>query len=142
MFLVDTNIWLEHLLEQERADEVRRFLDALPSDQLAVSHFSLHSIGVILGRYGRTAALVQFMHDLFIGGLVQLVTVPPTAFEQITGAMGAQRLDFDDAYQYVAVHQIGAALVSFDTDFDHTDLRRLTPPEAIVRYASPEMPTS
>ncbi len=62
MFLVDTNIWLELLLEQERAGEVRRFLDALPSDQLAISHFSLHSIGVILGRYGRRTALLQFRH--------------------------------------------------------------------------------
>ena len=76
MLLVDTNIWLELLLEQDRADEVRRFLDGLPSDQIAISHFSLHSIGVILGRYGRRAALVQFVRDLFVVGMVELVTLP------------------------------------------------------------------
>ena len=142
MLLVDTNIWLELLLEQDRADEVRRFLDGLPSDQIAISHFSLHSIGVILGRYGRRAALVQFVRDLFVVGMVELVTLPPGAFEHITGAMEVHGLDFDDAYQYVAVRQLGADLVSFDTDFDRTDLRRRTPAEALASLRPPEMPTS
>ncbi len=142
MFLVDTNIWLELLLEQDRADEVRRFLDALPSNQLALSHFSLHSIGVILERYGRPAVLVQFVRDLFVVGMVQLVTLPPEAFEHITEVMEAHGLDFDDAYQYAAVRQSGADLVSFDTDFDRTDLRRRTPAEALAGLMPPEMPTS
>ncbi len=142
MFLIDTNIWLELLLEQDRADEVRRFLDAMPSDQIGISHFSLHSIGVILGRYGRRAALVQFVHDLFVVGMVQMVTLPPDAFEAISGAMEAHRLDFDDAYQYVAALQSGADLVSFDMDFDRTDLRRRTPSEALAGLLGPETPTS
>jgi hypothetical protein len=140
MYLVDTNIWLERLLEQDRADEVRRFLSALPSDQLALSHFSLHSIGVILGRYGRYAALEQFIHDLFIVGMVQLVTIPPTLFGQITATMTTHRLDFDDAYQYVALHQINGELVSFDTDFDRSDVQRLTPAMVVARLAPPEPP--
>jgi len=140
MYLVDTNIWLERLLDQARADEVRRFLNALPSDQFAISHFSLQSIGVILGRYGRRDDLVAFVRDLFIDGMTRVVTVPPEAFEQITIAMDAQRLDFDDAYQYVAVLQSGAELVSFDTDFDRTNMRRLTPAEVLASLAPPEAP--
>lgn len=142
MFLVDTNIWLELLLEQERADQVRRFLDALPSNQLAISHFSLHSIGVILGRYGRRTALLQFVHDLFVDGKVDLVTLAPENFEHITDAMQIHGLDFDDAYQYAAVQQLGADLVSFDTDFDRTDLRRRTPVEILASLMPPEMPSS
>ena len=34
MYLLDTNIWLERLLDQDRADEVRQLLDKVPSDQL------------------------------------------------------------------------------------------------------------
>lgn len=45
MYLVDTNIWLERLLDQTRSDEVRQFLDATPSEHLFISDFSLHSIG-------------------------------------------------------------------------------------------------
>jgi predicted nucleic acid-binding protein len=37
MFLVDTNIWLELLLDQERASEVRRFLEAYEASQLAIT---------------------------------------------------------------------------------------------------------
>ncbi len=137
MYLVDTNIWLERLLAQARADEVRRLLDTVPSDQLLLSHFSLHSIGVILGRSHQHDTLQQFTRDLFLNGAVKLATVPPEAFDQIVAAMMNQRLDFDDAYQYVAARQAGAELVSFDADFDHTDLHRLTPVGVIARFQQP-----
>jgi predicted nucleic acid-binding protein len=32
MYLVDTNVWLELLLEQQRASEVRRFLQLIDAD--------------------------------------------------------------------------------------------------------------
>jgi predicted nucleic acid-binding protein len=137
MYLLDTNIWLERLLDQARADEVRRLLAIVSSEQLLLSHFSLHSIGVILGRYGERETLQQFTQDLFVDGLVQLATVPPTDFAQITAAMAAHRLDFDDAYQYVATRRAGAELVSFDTDFDRTDLPRLTPADLLARLQPP-----
>ncbi len=34
MFLIDTNIWLEELLEQERSEEVSNFLNRTPSSLL------------------------------------------------------------------------------------------------------------
>ncbi len=45
-YLLDTNIWLELLLNQENADTVSLFLDKTPSDLIAISDFSLHSIGI------------------------------------------------------------------------------------------------
>ena len=48
MYLVDTNVWLERLLDQERSEEVGQFLTEIAPDELAVSDFTLHSIGVIL----------------------------------------------------------------------------------------------
>ena len=133
MYLLDTNIWLERLLEQARADDVRRLLEAVPSDQLLLAHFSLHSIAVILGRANQRDTLARFTRDLFVDGAVQLATVPPEAFADIVLVMAAQRLDFDDAYQYVVTRQYGAELVSFDRDFDHTDLLRLTPADVLAR---------
>ena len=50
MYLVDTNIWLERLLDQAKSEEVGRFLSDTPPNQLIISDFSLHSIGVILDR--------------------------------------------------------------------------------------------
>ncbi|RPI37410.1 MAG: PIN domain-containing protein [Methanoregulaceae archaeon] len=41
------------------------------------------------------------------------------------------RLDFDDAYQYVVAEKFDLALVSFDTDFDRTDRKRLIPADIL-----------
>ena len=55
MYLVDTNIWLERLLEQDRSGEVRQFLDRIPTDQLLITDFSFHSIGIIFHRLKQRA---------------------------------------------------------------------------------------
>jgi hypothetical protein len=48
MYLIDTNVWLERLLDQSKSEEVRKFLDDTPSEHLFITDFSFHSIGVIL----------------------------------------------------------------------------------------------
>ena len=50
MYLVDTNVWLELFLEQEKAAEVRRFFQQVEARLIAITEFSLYSIGVILTR--------------------------------------------------------------------------------------------
>ncbi|MFZ5897593.1 MAG: hypothetical protein ACOYU7_00150 [Bacillota bacterium] len=50
MYLVDTNIWLERLLDQAKSQEVGEFLDSVPSELLFITDFSFHSVGVVLGR--------------------------------------------------------------------------------------------
>jgi len=67
--LLDTNIWLERLLDQERADEVGRFLEIIPSDQLYITDFAFHSIAVIMIRLEAGDGLVHFVEDLFERGL-------------------------------------------------------------------------
>ena len=42
MYLLDTNIWLERLLEQARAAEVSRFLADVPESELAITDFALY----------------------------------------------------------------------------------------------------
>lgn len=54
MYLLDTSISLELLLDRERADEVAEFLKQEVSGRLYMSDFSLHSIGIILLRQGNT----------------------------------------------------------------------------------------
>jgi len=68
MYLVDTNIWLERLLNQEKSDEVGRFLnDASPRD-LFVTDFAFHAICVILIRLAKSEALLDFVQDVFVDG--------------------------------------------------------------------------
>lgn len=127
MYLVDTNIWLERLLDQERSAEVGQFLAQTSTDQLLMTDFALHSIGVILDRLGQRAVLSRFVDDLFVQGGVGLVSVRPAAMHRLVSVMERFDLDFDDAYQYVAAEQADAVIVSFDGDFDRTDRGRQTP---------------
>ena len=60
MYLIDTNVWLERLLDQERSEEVGAFLNATPSNQLFITDFAFHSIALILIRLNQPEGLRQF----------------------------------------------------------------------------------
>jgi uncharacterized protein len=121
MYLVDTNIWLERLLDQERSQEVGQFLDRTLSERLFITDFAFHSIGIVLSKLGQNGALLEFVRDVFIEGNVSLIHLEPGAVHGITSVMEQFGLDFDDAYQYVAADEHGLALVSLDSDFDRTE---------------------
>jgi predicted nucleic acid-binding protein len=127
LYLVDTNIWLERLLDQERAEEVAQFLAQTPSDRLFITDFALHSIGLILARLDQLDTFGSFLQDLFIDGGVGIVRLDPNEMKELAEVMQRFSLDFDDAYQYVASGKHNLTLVSFDTDFDRTEAGRKTP---------------
>lgn len=60
MFLADTNIFLEILLEQDKKEECKRFL-INNIGNLSITDFSLHSIGVILFRYNKEDIFQKFV---------------------------------------------------------------------------------
>ena len=127
MFLVDTNVWLERLLDQERSEEVKRFLDTVSTEQLFITDFSFHSIGIVLIRLNQSDALIQFVKDTFIDGAVNFIHLKPIDTQRIIDLIRKFNLDFDDAYQYVAAEKYRLVIVSFDADFDRTEKRRKTP---------------
>lgn len=131
MYLVDTNIWLERLLDQAKSQEVGEFLDSVPSELLFITDFSFHSLGVVLGRLCRLEAFLRFTRDALIDGAVSLVRLGPADMEEVVSVKGRFGLDFDDAYQYVAAEKYGLVLLSFDSDFDKTDRGRKTPRDVL-----------
>lgn len=131
MYLVDTNVWLEGLLKQDKSDEARRFLEMTPPLALHITDFSFHSIGVVLARFARLDALLDFTKDLFIEAGVNLVSLTPEDVPDLASLIGKYKLDFDDAYQYLAAQQNGLTLVSFDNDFDRTDGGKKTPGQVL-----------
>lgn len=131
MYLVDTNVWLERLLDQEKSEEVGRFLGQTSSDLLFTTDFTVHSIGIILSRLKHADAFLQFIHDAFIEGAVSIVRLHPEEVVLIVEVMQRFGLDFDDAYQYAAAEQLDLTIVSFDSDFDRTERGRKTPGELI-----------
>ena len=130
-YLLDTNIWLERMLDQAHSREVGRLLNQFPSDQLFITDFSFHSIGVILHRLQKHGEFLRFVRDLFIEGSVGLITLDPLDMERLVEVANKYGLDFDDAYQYVAAERYEAQLVSLDRDFDRTLQGRCTPSEIL-----------
>jgi predicted nucleic acid-binding protein len=127
MYLVDTNIWLERLLDQEKSAEVGLFLAKMPTNQLIISDFSLHSIGVILDRLDKQTVFSEFVDDVLIRGGVALRGIPPESMRRLVEVIESYNLDFDDAYQYVVAERARATIVSFDKDFEQTPQGRQTP---------------
>ena len=80
MYLIDTNVWLERLLDQQSSEEAGRFLDRTPPEHLYLTDFSLHSIGIILTRLKQAQALLNFVQDIFQEGAVGLVRLDPVDY--------------------------------------------------------------
>ena len=60
--MLDTNVFLEILLDQAKKEECKKFLND-NIEGLNVTDFSLHSIGVILFRYGRKEVFQKFVEE-------------------------------------------------------------------------------
>jgi len=131
VYLVDTNVWLERLLDQTKSEEVGRFLDHISSDRFFVTDFAFHSIAVIMDRLKQIDAFLRFVQDGFIDGAISLIRLEPEDTHRITSVIKQFNMDFDNAYQYTAAEKYNLIIVSFDSDFDQTDLGRKTPAEVI-----------
>lgn len=129
MYLIDTNIFLEILLDQERSTECQELLETLPDREVMfyVSSFTIHSIEVILERNELYEPLMDFLYDIHkTKGLKRFDT---DTLEELEAIKLAQKLnlDYDDAIQYYICKTHNFKLVSFDKHFDSTDVERIEP---------------
>jgi predicted nucleic acid-binding protein len=131
MFLVDTNIWLEVIMEQEKAHEAREFLNKISPKLLYITDFSLYSIGVFLSRRKRYNNFLDFLKDAFEQAGVRLLRLEISEMEIVIQMSSHLKLDFDDAYQYAVAEKYELEIVSFDGDFDRTHRGRKTPQDIL-----------
>ncbi len=134
IFLVDSNIWLERLLDQEKSNDVKQFLNDVPSSNLAISDFSLHSIGVILFHLKKEEAFTKFTTDIFRNENVQLLSLSGMDHVEMPSIRKKFKLDFDDSYQYLIAKKYKLKIVSFDKDFLKTDGTVLDPVTATLEF--------
>jgi predicted nucleic acid-binding protein len=131
MNLIDTNIVLELLLEREKAESVRAFFQRIPTSEIVISDFSLHSIGILLLKIKKPEVLRSFIEDLIISGGVHVLSLNPQEILDAVEIANRFHLDFDDAYQYAVAEKYNLEVISFDTDFDRTERGRKTPDEVV-----------
>jgi hypothetical protein len=133
-YLLDTNIFLELLLAQDRADEVKTFLQTIPPAEFCLSEFSLYSLGIILFRRQHHREFLKMTKDLQDNG-IQLMRITANELPDVASIAQQFSLDFDDAYQYAIAEKFNLTIVSFDHDFDRTKRSRKTPEEVLRELA-------
>ena len=131
--LIDTNLFLEIILEQENAEQAKSLLQRTREHEFFITDYSLHSIGLLLFRRRQHDAFKSFLRDLTVRAGITVISVSTDQMEAVIDASEKFRLDFDDAYQYVAAEEQGLILVSFDGDFDRTTRGRKTPAAILSR---------
>ena len=129
--LVDTNIFIEVLLNQASAGDARTFLENRKGHELYISDFALHSIGLLLFRHKQHQVFRQFLQDVIDRSGVGMVSLSAPEMDAVVDTATKFNLDFDDAYQYSAAMKHGLTIVSFDADFDRTTEGRLLPTDAL-----------
>lgn len=135
MYLIDANIFLEYLMDQKRADEALKFLNAVVKGdlQVYVSRFCLYSIEIILLREKKAEDLEKFLEILAHAKGIKLISTSVADDREILQSMKKTRLDLDDAINYYICKSLNLKIVSFDSDFDKTDIKRLEPKDVKSR---------
>lgn len=118
MYLFDTNIFLEILLDQEKAGLCRASLEGVNEQRRGwVTSFSLHAIEVILERAGRLEIVRRFLTDLSQDRLFSRYETTTEEELEIARLAPKLSLDFDDTLQYYVAKKRNLSLVTLDRDF-------------------------
>ncbi len=117
MYLVDTNIFLEILLKQDKSNYCKSFLEKNIA-ALHISDFTLHSIGVILFKQNEVQLFLKFISDTLPN--VDLISLPKSKYDELIKVKSKFDLDFDDAYQFGLCQHFNLKLVTMDRDFKKT----------------------
>lgn len=120
MILIDTNIFLEYLLDQKEAENCEYSIKRIIDDEIraVVTSFSIHSIEVIMIRKDLQEPLEIFLEEL-IG--IQYIRIHYTSIieeREVLEEMKATGLDFDDALQLYVAKKFNAKILTLDNDFN------------------------
>jgi hypothetical protein len=126
-FLIDTNIFLEILLEQDKTEDAKAFLLKVDKHDFFASDFSVHSIGLILFYRKQKSVFHQFVQEMLVDCSIPILSLAIEDMQKVITTSDRFNLDFDDAYQYVAAEKYNLEIISFDTDFDRTTMGRKEP---------------
>jgi predicted nucleic acid-binding protein len=122
---------LDRLLDQEKSEIASRFFDLIPIDELFVSDFSIHSIGVILSRLKKLDVFEKFIDDLFVNAQLEQLSLDTIDLLDVIINIQKYKLDFDDAYQFTIAQKYDLNLITFDKDFNVKGIKKNSPDEIV-----------
>lgn len=128
MYLIDTNIFLEILLEQEKCEECEALINKINQSEALfyVSSFTMQSIEVIMIRNYKSDQLAEFLRDVIVSKIIRIDTNTNDELN-ILKIMKKLKLDFDDSLQYYLCKKYNLKIISYDKHFDKTVIRRIEP---------------
>lgn len=129
VFLIDTNIFVELMLDQEKAADCMILLEKVSDGSLeaVVTRFSIHSVEVILDR---SDSISRFLRNIESSAGLSVYETNSSDELEVANIQDKINLDFDDALQYYVSKKIGVDfIVSFDRHFDGLDISRVEPSE-------------
>jgi len=132
--LIDTNILSSVLLRQNNFEVSRQFLKTAETlgIEVLITDFSIYSTCILLQSRGKNILFEQFIKYLGNSPNVKIYRFIPSEIQQIY--YGPQQLDFDDKVHYFLGKKENIIFVSYDHDFDKTDLKRLTPAQLLEEF--------
>ena len=131
MYLIDANIILELLYKRDKWKECYEFLNKVKKGIIKsyILHFTIHAISAILGDpklVSKFLSEILTWHGLTI---IDLSVEEENMASDIANNIG---LDFDDGLQYYYAKKVKLNIVSFDEDFDKTDIKRIEPKDILI----------
>ena len=114
MYLIDTNIFLEILLNQSKKEICKNFIES--HSELYISDFSFHSIGLILFYRDMEKVFLMFTEDIL--DKFDILTLDREDVPCLVDYKVNLKLDFDDVYQYCVAKKYGLSIVTLDKDFE------------------------
>lgn len=130
--MIDANVFLEVLYKRERWEEAKEFLVGVKEGAVRafVPHFILHGVSALLGKPELVAKFLAEVSTWRGLSIVETTVQEEIAACQLAAEAG---LDFDDGLVYYVARQLRVPVVSYDRDFDRTDVGRVEPAEASRR---------
>jgi predicted nucleic acid-binding protein len=113
-YLFDTNIFLEIFLDQNNKDRAKKLI-ANNLQDLNISDFSLHSIGIILLKEKKSEIFNKFLED--ISAHATILSLSLAMYHELSNIANKFNLDFDDAYQTLIAKENNLGILTMDTDF-------------------------
>ena len=130
-YLVDTKVFLEASLRRQHWQTAAEFLQRTPASELAVTDFTLHSLGFYLSR--KTPHVFDAIVQDVVSRGISVLRLDAQELHRVTETGQRERLDFDDAFLYTVAESHDLVIVSLDADFDRTPRGRKTPADLLMK---------
>lgn len=133
--LIDTNIIFSALLQQNDFENSRELLSIISKNKnkFSMTDFALYSLCLELIKRKEILLLSDFLYQFIHSNTVKIEHLPANELISMINDQKIQ-LDFDDKLHYWLAKKYNLQLVSYDKHFDQTDLKRLTPAQALKKF--------